>query len=400
MLIQLSSRFQAPAHAGRARLTVTIIFFIHGLLFANWAARLPALELRYGLSHRELGQLLLCSAVGAWSTMPLASRIIQRLGSGPLTAVGIVLFCGLIPGMALLPTAGQAMLLFLLLGAATGLLDVAMNAQAIRVEQLRGQPIMSSFHAAFSLGGMLGAGLGALSTRLELGLAPHLLLSSALSLLLILPRLKSLLPDEPVTTLAPEPGSRLGLRLPSPVLLGLGFIAFCCMLGEGAMADWSTIYLVQNTAASAALAPLGYAAFSLAMGLGRLLGDQLMLQVGPQRLLVLGGGLALGGLLIMLLLPQPISSIASLFLVGLGLSTIVPTVFSAAGQQPGLSPGAALGIVSTVGYGGFLLGPPLIGWLADLITLRYALGVVAAAFALLVVVALSLPLVSRRAVNP
>ncbi|GAA3929511.1 MFS transporter [Hymenobacter algoricola] len=388
---QLLSRFPDVRQLPHpARVAVMLIFFLHGLLFANWAARLPELENRYGLTHRGLGQVLFCNAMGAWVAMPLAGWLIQRLGSARLTTIGALGFCGLIPGMALLHTPAQVMTLFLLLGAATGLLDVAMNSQALQVEQQQAQPIMSSFHAAFSFGGMLGAGAGALSARLALGFGPHLLGFSAGSLLLVLAVAPSLLPDAPAAEPTTEPTRRSRFRWPRPALLALGLVAFCCMLGEGAMADWSTIYLVQDTAATPALAPLGYAAFSLTMTCGRVFGDALVLWFGPRPVVAVGGLLAFVGLLGMLLVPQTVVGIGGLFLIGLGLSGIVPTVFSAAGRQRGLAPGVAIGMVSTIGYGGFLLGPPLIGFLADSVTLRLALGVVVGLFAVMVAVALRL----------
>jgi MFS family permease len=379
-------------YPGRARRAVALIFFLHGFLFANWAARLPELELRYGLSHRELGQVLFCSAIGAWCAMPLAGWLSQRLGSGRLTTLGALLFCGLIPGMALLGSTGQVMLLFLLLGAATGLLDVAMNAQAIQVEQLKGKPIMSSFHAAFSLGGMLGAGAGALGARLGMDFGTNLLVLSGLGVLATVGAGLNLLPVEPTEASPANQAKPPVFRWPSRALLGLGLVAFCCMLGEGAMADWSTIYLVQETGASTSLAPLGYAAFSLAMTGGRVFGDALVARFGAHRVVVLGGVLACSGLLGSLLLPQTAVGIGGLLLVGLGLSAIVPVVFSAAGQQSGLAPAAAIGTVSTIGYGGLLLGPPLVGWLADGIGLRGALGLVALLFAVLAGIAQNLRL--------
>ncbi|MCB2378644.1 MFS transporter [Hymenobacter sp. BT635] len=393
----LTHRPEVPVLLNRARWAVTLIFFLHGLLFANWAARLPELEHRYGIVHRELGQVLFCNAVGAWCAMPLAGWLLPRLGSRRLTTIGALLFCGFIPGLALLHGIGELMVLFLVLGAATGLLDVAMNSQAILVENQRRQPVMSSFHAAFSLGGMLGAGAGALAAHYSLSFATHLLSFSAVAVALVLVAAAALLPEENLhpDDAAPDE-ARSGFRWPSRTVVALGVVAFCCMLGEGAMADWSTIYLVQDTQASPALAPLGYAAFSLSMAAGRLCGDWLGVQVGQRRLIVCGGLLALAGLLSLLVLPLTTVGIGGLFLIGLGLSTIIPTVFSATGQQHNMAPGTALSVVSTIGYGGFLLGPPVIGWLADVLTLRLALGIVAGLFGVLIAVGLTLPAAKRQ----
>ncbi|UOQ54000.1 MFS transporter [Hymenobacter cellulosivorans] len=393
----LTPRPVVPVSLNRARWAVTLIFFLHGLLFANWAARLPELELRYGIEHRELGQVLFCNAMGAWAAMPLASWLLPRFGSSRMTTIGAILFCAFIPGLALLDSVGQLMALFLALGAATGLLDVAMNSQAIQVEQQYPRPIMSSFHAAFSLGGMLGAGAGALGAHLGWNYATHLLSFSVVGTVLALVAASQLLPVVEAGSVPSQTAATpaTGLRWPSRLVVGLGIVAFCCMLGEGAMADWSTIYLVQDTHASSALAPLGYAAFSLAMATGRLLGDAAALRFGAQRLVVAGGLLALVGLLSLLVVPLTGVGIAGLFLIGLGLSTVIPTVFSATGQQSDMAPAAALGMVSTIGYGGFLLGPPAIGWLADALTLRWALGIVAGLFVVLVAVGLTLRLASR-----
>ncbi|UOQ73293.1 MFS transporter [Hymenobacter cellulosilyticus] len=386
-----------PVSPNRARWAVTLIFFLHGLLFANWAARLPELELRYAIEHRELGQVLFCNAMGAWAAMPLASWLLPKLGSSRMTTVGALLFCAFIPGLALLDSVGQLMTLFLALGAATGLLDVAMNSQAIQVEQQHSRPIMSSFHAAFSLGGMLGAGAGALGAHQGWSYATHLLSFSAAGMLLAIGAATQLLPAPESVRASTEAAlvKPTGFRWPSRLVVGLGIVAFCCMLGEGAMADWSTIYLVQDTHASSALAPLGYAAFSLAMATGRIFGDAAALRFGSQRLVVVGGLLALAGLLSMLVVPLTAVGIGGLFLIGLGLSTVIPTVFSATGQQQEMSAAAALGMVSTIGYGGFLLGPPVIGWLADALTLRWALGIVAGLFVVLVGVGLTLRLAAR-----
>jgi fucose permease len=229
---------------------------------------------------------------------------------------------------------------------------------------------MTSFHALFSIGMALGAWCGALFVKLQVTLFYHLVVAIVISLIAVAWATRNLVHDKPDATLKHDGPL---FRLPTMSLLGIGLIAFCCMVGEGSMGDWSVNYLLNVAHASRAAAPLGLSAFASAMTIGRIFGDKVRVILGDRKLIVLGGVIAITGLGIALLVPLPWIAIAGFFLVGLGLSTIVPIAYSLAGNAEGLPSGVGLAMVTTVGYTGFLFGPPVIGFLADWQTLRIAL---------------------------
>lgn len=355
------------------------MFFINGFTYANWVARLPRIQEHYGLDNGGIGIMLLMTAVGALLAMPFTGWVIVRYGSRQVTRVAAVLFLGWVALLPLAPATGWLTLIFFGMGLAAGTMDVAMNAQAVLVEQAYRRPIMASFHAVFSAGMMLGAACGALFTRLGVDLLPHLLIIVSAGLVLAVISSQQLVFDR--VQGPAETGN--AFRWPSRSLVGIGLIAFCCMLGEGAMADWSTNYLERVAGAGQAIAPLGLAAFSLAMMTGRFFGDYIRARLGDRRLLINSSLTATAGLMLALLLPEPTLIIAGFFLVGLGLATIVPIAYSTAGNAPGLAPGVGISMVTTIGYTGFLFGPPIIGFLADWQGLRLALALVLLLFLLM-----------------
>lgn len=368
------------------RLAVNIFFCVNGFLYANWVSRIPRIQETYQLDNSTLGIMLLCISIGALAAMPLAGFLIARFGSHRITAICAVLFISSIP---LIPLANNLIVLgiiFFFMGSFTGMKDVAMNAQAVLVEKEYKRPIMSSFHAIFSAGMMVGAGTGALFTRFELDLFPHLLSVVLLCVLPVVWGIRNLITDE-VTISDKREG---GLRLPSRALLGIGLIAFCCMLGEGAMADWTTNYLEKIVHASPSLAPVGLAAFSMAMMLGRFAGDRLRANWGDRRLLINSSLMALAGIALSIGVLSPYASITGFFLIGLGLATIVPIAFSTAGNLPGIKPGVGISMVTTIGYSGFLFGPPIIGFIADWQDLRVAMGLIAILFVIMTILSLNL----------
>lgn len=364
-----------------ARLAVNIIFFLNGFVHANYFSRLPRIQNLFDINDGGVGLVLLSSAVGALIAMPFTGWLILRNGSRRVTIFSAFFYCSLIPFIPWLPTTTLWPLLFLffLLGISAGMLDVAMNSQAVMVEKKLGKPIMTSFHALFSIGMMVGAVGGSLFTELSTGLFIHFVTISAISLVTVFVARYYLIHDKPQNKTVEGPA----FRLPNAAMVSIGVIAFCCMLGEGAMADWSTNYMENIAKANPALAPLGLSAFALAMTIGRVFGDGARIKFGDKTLMVVCGIVATAGLSIALIFVHPITVIAGLFIVGLGLSAIVPIAYSIAGHTKDLPPGVGLAMVTTVGYTGFLFGPPIIGLLADAFTLRLALLLAVFLFALM-----------------
>lgn len=367
---------QAPVRPVAARVGVKLLFFMNGALFATWASRVPAVQAAHGLNNAELGLALLAMSSGAVLSMPLAGWLGARFGSARVCQVSAVVYCALIPLIMLAPGfAGLALVLFGF-GVVHAALDVAMNAQAILVEKRYQRPIMSSFHALWSTGGLTGAAVGALLAGLGLKPLAHFTLAAALLAGVALLSFPHLLQPS-----GPGAGDRVdrptpAFSWPTRGLLALGAIALCVMIGEGAMADWSAVYLRNTIGARESLAAAGYAAFSVAMAAGRFLGDRLTTRFGPANLARAGTLTAAAGLLTALVFPSTAIAFAGFACVGLGFATIVPIVFSAAGHRPGANPEIAVASVTTLGYLGFLVGPPLIGFVSQCVGLRLALGLI------------------------
>ena len=353
-----------------ARWAVLAMFFANGALLANWLARIPQIQAGLALSEGELGLVLMGMAVGVLTALTLAGGLIARFGSRIVTPAGGVLVCLLLPPLALMPNAAALWINLFLYGAVMSLMDVAMNAQGVDVERELGRSVMSSFHAAFSIGGFVGAAIGAVMAFLGVGPELHFLLAAAGFLLLILLAARYLLPV-PVKA---EPGQTEPVfQLPPRVLWPLGAVAFCSTIGEGSLADWSAVYLKSVVGTTDGVAAFGFAAFSITMTGGRLVGDNLATRFRPESLVRLGGVLSALGLLLAILLPQAVPVLLGFAAVGAGLSIVVPLVFSAAGNRPGLPSGAGIAGVAVIGYAGFLAGPPIIGLVAEATSLRVAM---------------------------
>jgi len=364
------------------RIAVLAVFFTNGVVIGTWVVRIPAVKDRLGLGEGLLGVALLGTAAGALLAMPLVGALVSRFGSRRVVGLAALALSVSLVTPALAPS-----LLFLvsslaLLGAANGGLDVAMNAQAVAVERGYGRPIMSSFHAAWSFGGLAGAALGGLLASREIGPLPHFSVVAILSAVAFAAAYGTLLPS---SADASEEGTPAFAR-PTRALLGLGIISFCVLLGEGAMGDWSAVYLDDTLRTGPGFAAAGYAAFSLSMAFGRLFGDRFTELLGPARLVRSCGALAAVGLGIALAAAQPFVALAGFACAGAGFSVIFPTALSAAGRTGGPT-GPALAAVTTAAYTGFLVGPPFIGFLAELTGLGYALYLVVALSAAVIILA-------------
>lgn len=355
------------------RIAVKVTFFVNGFVFANWVSRLPRIQEIYQADNGTIGLILLSSSVGAVSAMPFTGWAIIKNGSRRITIFAALAYCAFVPLIPYMPNLFFLASLFFLLGISTGMLDVAMNAQAVMVEQIYKKPIMTSFHALFSIGMMAGAWAGSFFIDLGYALGNHLMIVCLASLLAVWWANRNLIVDKP-DPLSKHDGPLF--RLPNNALINIGIITFCGMLAEGAMSDWSVNFMQNIAKASKTLAPIGLSAFATAMTLGRIFGDRVRGILGDKKMIIYGGLVAASGLFIAISLPLPFVSIGGFFLVGLGLSSIVPIAYSIAGNTRSLPSGVGLAMVTTVGYSGFLFGPPLIGFIADGFTLRVALGVV------------------------
>jgi MFS family permease len=364
----------------QARVGVAAVFCLNGFGYGSWVPRIAEIQAKLGLSEGELGIALFMAAVGALIAMPLAGAAAHRYGSRATTAVAVACFALALPALALAPgplALGGVLLLF---GATFASLDVAMNSQGVAVEKRLRRPIMSSLHGMFSLGGMAGAGATALIAGAGVGLLPHFASIAALVALLGVAACRPMLPA------AAEGGAAgPGFARPSLALLLPGLVALAGLLSEGAVADWSAVYLSKSLGAGTSIAAAAFAAFSLAMAAGRFSGDWLVGRLSGDTVVRAGGALAAAGLGLTLVIGHSAVAVLGFAMVGAGLSCVFPVVLSAAARVPGLPPSAAIAAVCTVGYLGFLVGPPLIGGLAELFGLPAALSVVVALCVLIAV---------------
>ena len=357
---------------------ISSLFFLNGFLLAQWISRIPALAGALELSSAQLGVALFGIAVGSLASFPFSGFLITRTGSHR-TTVGFALFFAVtLPLLALAPNLSLLFLALMLFGAGVGGMDVAMNAQGVEVEKRAGKAILNSLHGFFSLGGFLGAGVGGLLASLEVTPLLHFTLVAGAALLVTLFVSRSLVADEEVTAAAPA------FALPPRALWGLGAVAFCAAVGEGAMADWSAVYL-EHLGTSSGVAALGYAAFSLAMLIARFSGDALVTRLGSKMMVRLGGAVASLGLCAGLVFNTVWAVIVGFGAVGLGLSVVAPLVFGLAGNHPTIPRGQAVAAVATMGYSGFLAGPPVLGFIAEGSSLRVALFVIALLSAAIVI---------------
>lgn len=353
------------------RIAVSIFFLINGILYANWVARLPEIQQMYGVSNAILGNLLLCIAAGSMTAMPFSGWLTVRFGSRALTATTGFLFCTLVPIIPLLNNLWVVGVLFFAIGISVGSMDVSMNGQAVYVERMYQKPLMSSFHAMFSIGMAGGAGISALFAEFQIGLFPHFLIAAICCMMLVLWATFHLVNER--SNESANGNNQSGFRLPTKAILPLGIIAFCGMTGEGSMADWSAIYMNKVVGKDEAFSALAFGFFAAAMTIGRIFGDYFIARLGNNQMLLLNALASIMGLSVMLLFPYPYLVLIALFLVGLGLATVVPIIYSAAGNTPGVAPSVGIAMATTVGYAGFFVGPPTIGYLADLFSLRIGL---------------------------
>jgi MFS family permease len=350
-------------------IAIAAVFFLNGAVFSSWYARLPDIQEELGIGTGALGIALLGAPIGLLVAQPLAGAVVARIGSRPLVAAAPVLLAPVVlPSLAV--DAPTLLLATLVVGAANGVLDISMNVQGIAVERAHGRRIFTSLHAAFSFGALAGA--AAAAGAIAAGLQPpaHLLIVAAVGAAGSLAAARRLLPAE--ADARPE-GARVAR--PSRRLAAIGFVAFCALLAEGSAFDWSAIFMRREADAAAALAPAAFATFSLTMAVGRLSADRAADRFGAAAVARAGALAGAAGLGVAVITQAPAGGMAGFAVMGLGLAAVFPLSLRAAGEDPELA-GPALAAVSTVGYTGFLAGPPAIGLLAEALGLAGALACV------------------------
>lgn len=362
-------------------------FFVLGLMFATWGVHVPTVKAHYGLGEQALAIAMLASGAGALMALAQAGRVVGRWGPRSVSAAMGLLCCAAIACLLVWPAYAALLAVMLVFGITGSLLDVAINTEATEIERLAARPLMSGFHGMFSLGGMAGASFGSVAPALGLSPQGHLLLASGLGAAVVLAASRAMLPVPDKATEEKHP-----LSLPRGPLLLLGVLAAMGLIAEGAMYDWSVLFMKQERASDASTAALAYASFSGAMAAGRFGGDWVRARLAPRRLMRASGVLAALGMALALVLPSPAVALAGFALVGIGLSNVVPVLFSAASQAPGVSPAHGIAAVSGVGYLGMMAGPPLIGLVAEHSSLGAGLVVV-------VVFAVFMALSAKRAMR-
>jgi predicted MFS family arabinose efflux permease len=376
-----SDREAPPADPGlrRAALATALVFAVNGFLLAAWVARLPATRDRLGASVAELGLVLLAPGFGSLLSMPFGGRLCRRFGSRAVVAVTTVAGSAALVLLAVVPSlAGLAAALFAW-GSFYGSWDVAMNVHGSAVEQRAGREWMPRYHACWSVGGIAGAGLGALAAHAGVGLAPHFAAVAVLCVVLVFVALRSFVEDRapdavPAAVNSPRRTRRGSARsrLLSPRLLLVGVVTLCATTLEGAAADWLALFLTDEREATASLAAAGYAVFAVAMAGGRFSGTVVAERLGRDGAVRVGGLVSLAGVLLTVTGPGLASAYLGAVLWALGVCLVFPAAVSAGGEEPE-RPQDAIAAVTTIGYGGFLIGPPLIGLLADQVGLGRAL---------------------------
>jgi MFS family permease len=347
-------------------------FFLAGISVATWAPLVPYAKARLDVDEAVFGFLLLFLGTGAVGCMPLCQRLVVRFGCRKVICTGAMMICVSLPLLATLSDMPAMAITLLVFGAGLGFVDVAMNIQATIIERQSGEQLMSGFHGLFSVGGIAGSLLG--GSLLSAGANPFGVAGVIVAVIAVLMyRYAPYLEPE-----GPNERKVSALVLPQGIVVLMGAIAIGCFLVEGAMLDWSALFLTSVKSYAQNRAGFGYTAFALTMAIGRLFGDMLITQFGARRVIVLGGIVGALGLCTAIVSPTGTGAIIGFSICGAGCANIVPILFAAAGRQKAMDPTSAISSMTTLGYGGNLVGPAAVGFFAHAIGLRLAFGLLGA----------------------
>ncbi|AEA70289.1 MULTISPECIES: MFS transporter [Pseudomonas] len=352
------------------QMSTRIAYLIAGIGIAAWAPLVPYAKVRANLDEGTLGLLLLCLGVGSILAMPISGALAARFGCRRVLSGGTILICLALPLLATMTSLPWLVAALFLFGAGLGTVDSTVNLQAVIVERASGKTMMSGFHGMFSLGGIIGA--AGVSALLGLGLSPlgATLVVNGVLLVALFKAAPHLLPYG-------SESSGPAFAIPHGVVLFIGILCFIVFLAEGAVLDWSAVFLTTERAVDTAYAGLGYAAFALTMTVGRLTGDSVVHRLGAKRVIIYGGSIAAAGFLLATLAPMWQAALLGYALVGAGCSNIVPVLYTAVGKQTLMPEAIAVPAITTIGYAGILAGPALIGFVAHGSSLSIAFGLIA-----------------------
>ena len=352
----------------RTRLAVALFYFGQGMGFASWASRIPDIKYNLNLSDAALGSILLALPAGQLFTMPFSAKLVTKYGSKKMLTITAPLYVVALTNLGLARAPWQLAAFLFLFGVIGNMANIAVNTQGVETEKLYNRPINTSFHGAWSVAGFAGALIGLLMINLHVQPYQHFLVIVFLGWINVLMNHRHLVGGKPEGSATKRPF----FIKPEGSLLQLGIIAFCSMATEGAMFDWSGVYFKDVVLAPQSLVVLGYASFMVMMSVGRFIGDTIISRIGRKRTMQFSGIIISSGMALSVLFPYIIPATIGFMLVGLGVSTNIPSVYSVAGRNEKVPPGIALAMVSSVSYLGFLMGPPLIGYISALSSLRYS----------------------------
>jgi MFS family permease len=364
------------------RIAVSSFFFLAGICFASWASRIPDIQNKLQLTSAALGGILLCLPVGLLTSLPVAGFLVAKYGSRIIVLLSAVLYSCTLPMLGFSGSVTQLMITLFIFGFGGNMMNISINTQAVATEGLYHKPIMASFHGVWSMAGFTGAAIGTLMVHFHILPPYHFLCITALATLILI-FFSGKLIHQDINRDEKQP---IFVR-PDKSLLNFGLIAFFSMICEGAMFDWSGIYFAKVVRPDPSLVTVGYTAFMCTMATGRFVGDWVAFRLGMKTMLQLSGMLTAGGLLLAVIFPQFITATIGFLIVGAGVSSIIPMIYSAAGKSKVMSPGVAIAAVSTIGYLGFLFGPPFIGFIAQATSLRVSFGLIAVMGTLIVLIA-------------
>lgn len=355
----------------RIRLAVFCLYFCTGFCFSSWASRIPDIKMTLGLGDAAWGTILLMIPIGQICGMTISGILISKVGSKKILPVALVGYVVSLLFIGVSASEYALIISLIIFGFFGNFCNISVNTQAVTVENIYDKPIMASFHGGWSLAGLTGASLGLLMSSLHLRPVYHFSIVGALVLITLIINRPYLQPDlkkekDPADIAAKKRNK------PETFLFLLGIVAFCGMAAEGAMSDWSGLYLVDVVGTSKEIAPLGLAAYMITMASGRFMIDKATQKWGRQRVLQAGGALIATGLFTAVAFPHFITTIIAFMIIGFGTAGIVPTIYSVAGKRTKIPTSIALTIVSSVSFLGFLMGPPLIGYISSVTNLRYS----------------------------